>query len=65
MILHTAINNEDAEILNGFCETEHISISALLNALVSDFLDCTDKTHINNVVNRAKNIKPGRPKQYY
>lgn len=63
MKIQTTISYDDFEILTDFCNTEHISVSALLNVLVTDFLGCTDKTRVAEVTNEAQKIKPGRPKQ--
>lgn len=64
-IIHTSLSHEDAEILQEYCEENHISVSAIIKALVSDFLDTKDKERVNHITNEAKKIKPGRPKQYY
>ena len=65
MIIHTSLSEADVEILQEYCEEHHISVSALIKTLVTDFLDTTDKAHRNYIINEAKKIKPGRPKQYY
>jgi hypothetical protein len=63
MLIQTTLNNEDFEILTDFCNSERISVSALLKTLVVDFLDSTDKEHIAHIISEAKKIKPGRPKE--
>ena len=65
MIIHTSLSEADVEILQEYCEEHHISVSALVKTLVTDFLDTTDKKHVAYIINEAKKIKPGRPKQYY
>lgn len=65
MIIHTSLSDEDVEILQEHCEKNHISVSALIKTLVTDFLDTKDKERVNYITNEAKKIKPGRPKIYY
>lgn len=64
-IIHTTLSHEDAEILQEYCEENHVSVSAIVKALVSDFLDTHDKKHVDYITNEAKKIKPGRPRQAY
>jgi hypothetical protein len=64
-IIHTTLSDEDAEILQYYCNENHVSISAVIKALVSDFLDTNDKDHVEHIINEAKKIKPGRPRQTY
>lgn len=63
MLIQTTLNNEDFEVLTDFCNSEHISVSALLKTLVVDFLDTTDKKRIAYITSEAQKIKPGRPKE--
>lgn len=65
MVLHTSINEEDCEILLDYCQENHISVSALIRTLVADFLDTSDRNHIDYITNEAKKIKQGRPRQDY
>ena len=65
MIIHTSLSKSDAEILQEHCEKNHISVSALIKTLVTDFLDTSDTEHVNYITNEAKKIKPGRPRIYY
>ena len=62
MRVQAYISDDDFEILNDICDTERISISALLTTLVSDFLGAT-KTQNAHIISEAKKIKPGRPKE--
>lgn len=62
MRLQTYISDDDFEILSDICNTERISISALLATLVADFLGST-KTENAHIINEAKKIKSGRPKE--
>lgn len=62
-IIHTTLSNEDAEVLTDFCNANNITVSAIIKALVSNFLDTNDKTYIEHITKEAKKIKPGRPKQ--
>lgn len=64
MRIQTVIPNDDFEILTDFCNTERISVSALLNAVVTEFLECTDKKRVAYIIEEAKKIKSGRPKVY-
>ena len=63
MRLQAYISDDDFEILTDFCNTERISVSALLSTLVVDFLETTDKKHVAYITNEAKKIKSGRPKE--
>lgn len=63
MIIQTNLNDDDFEILTDFCNSAHISVSALLKTLVLDFLNTTDKRRIAYIVGEAQKIKPGRPKE--
>jgi hypothetical protein len=63
MKIQTTISDDDYEILTDFCNTERISVSALLNVLATDFLECTDKAKVTETVSKALKIKSGRPKQ--
>ena len=65
MIIHTSLSEADVEILQDYCEEHHISISALVKTLVIDFLDTSDKKHVAHIIDEAKKVKPGRPRQYY
>lgn len=62
MRVQTVIAEDDFEILADFCIENRVSVSSLLNALVTDFLECTDKTRVASVVNEALKIKSGRPR---
>jgi hypothetical protein len=64
MTVQTVITNDDFEILTDICNTENISVSALISAVVTDFLECTDKTRVASVITEAKKIKSGRPRVY-
>ena len=63
MRLQAYISDDDFEVLTDFCNTERISVSALLSTLVVDFLETTDKKHVAYITNEAKKIKSGRPKE--
>ncbi len=65
MRIQTIISRDDYEILGDFCRKQRISISSLVNALITDFLDCTDKERVADVVSEAQKIKSGRPKSDY
>jgi hypothetical protein len=62
MRVQACISDDDFEILTDICDTEHITISALLTTLVSDFLAST-KAQNAHIISEAKKIKPGRPKE--
>jgi hypothetical protein len=64
-IIHTTLSDADAETLQDYCNDNHVSVSAVIKALVSDFLDTNDKDHVEHIINEAKKIKPGRPRQTY
>ena len=55
-------DKDDLEILTVFCISERVSVSAVLNALVTDFLDTTDTEYRKKITNEALKIKQGRPK---
>lgn len=63
-IVQTNISDDDFEILNDICNGERISFSALLNVLVTDFLECTDKKRVADIMVEARKIKPGRPRKF-
>ena len=63
MRIQTIVSRDDYEILSDFCRKQRISISSLANALITDFLDCTDKERVLSVVEVAQKVKSGRPKQ--
>ena len=63
-IVQTNISDDDFEILTDFCNKERISVSSLLNALVTDFLECTDKKRVADITAEAQKIKPGRPRKF-
>lgn len=63
MRIQTVISDDDFEILTEFCNADNLSLSSILNVLVTDFLDCTDKDRVAYIVEEAKKIKSGRPKQ--
>jgi hypothetical protein len=64
MRIQTVVTDDDFEILTDFCNNERISVSSLLNVLVTDFLECTDKERVATIVKEARKIKSGRPKIY-
>lgn len=61
-LVQTTISNEDFEDLDDFCHRERISRASLLNSLIKEFLETTDKERRASIVKEAKRIKPGRPK---
>ena len=63
-IVQTNISDDDFEILTDICNRERISFSALLNVLVTDFLECTDKKRVADIMAEARKIKPGRPRKF-
>lgn len=65
MVIHASLSDSDAEVLLEHCESNRISVSALVKTLVTNFLDTNDKEYVNNITNEAKKIKPGRPRKYY
>ncbi len=65
MRIQTIVSRDDYEILGDICRKNRISISSLANALITDFLDCTDKERAASVIEEAKKIKSGRPKSDY
>lgn len=65
MVIHTILSTEDAEVLKDYCDNNHVTISAIMKVLVTDFLDTSNKEHVKNITNEAKKIKPGRPRVYY
>jgi hypothetical protein len=62
MRVQTVIAEDDFEILTDFCIENRVSVSSLLNALVTDFLECTDKKRVASVVEEARKVKSGRPR---
>lgn len=62
MIVQTTISEEDFEDLTDFCYRERISRASLINSLIKEFLETTDKERRNTIIEEAKKIKPGRPK---
>lgn len=64
MRIQTIVSRGDYEILLDVCRKHRISISALVKALIIEFLDCTDKEKVANVIEEAQSIKSGRPKIY-
>ena len=62
MRIQTNITDDDFEILTDFCISERVSVSAVLNALVTDFLDTTDTEYRKKNTSEALKIKQGRPK---
>ena len=62
ILVSTTISEDDFEDLLDFCDRERISRSALLNSLIKEFLDTTDKDRRNYIIEEAKKIKSGRPK---
>ena len=63
--VQTNLKDEDFEVLIDFCNRERISRAALVTCLILDFLDSTDKDHINSIIDEAKKISPGRPRKRY
>ncbi len=63
MRIQTTVSRDDYEVLSDFCRKQRISLSSLLNALITDFLDCTDKERVADIIAKAQKIKSGRPKQ--
>lgn len=64
MVIHTTLNNDDFDILKDYCWKHNVSVSAVLRCLVTDFLDTTDKEHVDYITAEAQKIKQGRPKEY-
>jgi hypothetical protein len=64
MRVQTIVSRDDYEILGDICRKDRISISALVKALITDFLDCTDKERVASVIEEAQKIKSGRPRIY-
>ena len=62
MRIQTNITEDDFEILTDFCIKERVSVSAVVNALVTDFLDTTDSAYRQKIISEALKIKQGRPK---
>ena len=62
MRIQTNITDDDFEILTDFCISERVSVSAVMNALVTDFLDTTDTEYRKKITNEALKIRQGRPK---
>lgn len=65
MRIQTIISRDDYEILGVVCGKNRISISSLANALITDFLDCTDKEKVAEIITKAQKVKSGRPKNDY
>ncbi len=61
-VLHTKIDSDDAEILKSLCDNNNVSVSALLNALIDEFLECKDLIVIDRIIQKARRIKQGRPR---
>lgn len=64
MRIQTIVSRDDYEILADICKKNRTSISSLANALITDFLDCTDKERAAEIIARAQEIKSGRPRMY-
>ncbi len=62
MRIQTNITDDDFEILTDFCIKERVSVSAVINTLVTNFLDTTDTAYRNKIIEDALKIKQGRPK---
>lgn len=62
--IQTTISDDDFEILTNFCDADNLSVASVLNVLVTDFLDCTDRDRVAYIVAEAKKIKSGRPRIY-
>jgi hypothetical protein len=65
MRIQTIVSRDDYEILLDVCRKHRISISALVKALITDFLDCTDKERVADIIAKAQKVKSGRPKSDY
>ena len=63
MLVQTTISDNDFEDLIDFCNRERISRASLLNALIKEFLETTDKDRRSFILEEAKKIKSGRPKE--
>ena len=64
MVIHATLNDEDYDILKDYCWKNNVSVSAVLRSLVVDFLDTTDKQHVDYIIAEAQKIKQGRPREY-
>ena len=62
MKIQTNITDDDFDILTDFCIKERVSVSAVVRALVTNFLDTTDTAYRNQIIEDALKIKVGRPK---
>lgn len=62
MKIQTNIKDDDFDILTDFCIKERVSVSAVINTLVTNFLDTTDTAYRNKIIEDALKIKQGRPK---
>ena len=60
--VQATISDDDFEDLLDFCYRERISRASLINSLIKEFLETTDKERRNTIIEEAKKIKPGRPK---
>lgn len=63
--VHTTISDEDLEVLQDYCNDNHVTVSAIIKSLVTDFLETNDRKHVAYITQEAKKVKQGRPKIYY
>lgn len=63
MLVQTTLSSEDFEDLTDFCNREGISRAALINSLIKDFLETANKERRKSIVDEARKIRPGRPKE--
>ena len=54
------IPSDTNEIFENICKTANVSKSSVMYVLIDEFLDRKD---ITGIVDKAKQIKPGRPKK--
>lgn len=54
------IPSDTNEIFESICQIENVTKSSVMSVLVDEFLDRKD---IAEIVSKAKQIKPGRPKK--
>lgn len=60
VLVQTTISDDDFEDLLDFCRRERITRASLMNSLITDFLETTDKERRDSIVEEARKIKPGR-----
>lgn len=59
--LVTCVDRETADIFENVCADSGVSVSAMLSALIDNFLESSG-SGAQNVIRRAKQIRRGRPK---